>query len=223
MEAGRRTRVKVCCMADAAEVRLAVAEGADALGFVSAMPSGPGPITEDLIAALAATVPPGIGTFLLTAREDADGIAAQQRLCRTNALQLVDRIESGGHRRLRDALPGVALVQVLHVTGPAVVDEALALAPFVDGFLLDSGNPAAAIKELGGTGRVHDWRISRTVRERVPRPVFLAGGLTPDNVADAIRLVRPYAVDVCSGVRTDGRLDPAKLRRFMDVVQGCRP
>jgi phosphoribosylanthranilate isomerase len=221
MERGPRTRVKICCMADADEVRLAVAEGADALGFVSAMPSGPGPIPEDLIAALQATVPPGIGTFLLTSLLDADAIAQQQRRCRTNTLQLVDRIDDTGHARLRRELPGIALVQVLHVAGPDAIDEALALAPVVDGFLLDSGNPTATVKELGGTGRVHDWHISRALREQVQRPVFLAGGLTPDNVADAIRLVGPYAVDVCSGVRTEGRLDATKLRHFMQAVQAA--
>jgi phosphoribosylanthranilate isomerase len=221
VETSQRTRIKICCMAAAGDVRLAVAEGADALGFVSAMPSGPGPIAEDVIAALVRTVPPAVGTFLLTSRLDPDGIAEQQRRCGTNTLQLVDRIELGGHERLRAALPGVALVQVLHVRGPETIDEALALAPVVDAFLLDSGNPTAMVKELGGTGRVHDWQTSRALRERVDRPVYLAGGLTPDNVAEAIRVVEPYAVDVCSGVRSDGKLDPTKLRRFMTAVRGA--
>jgi phosphoribosylanthranilate isomerase len=205
-------------MGSADEVAQAVDAGADALGFVSAMPSGAGVIDEALIAPLVADVPPPVASFLLTSLTGAAGIIGQQRRCRTNTLQLVDEIERGGHEQLRAASPGVAIVQVLHVAGPHTLDQARALAPLVDAFLLDSGNPRAAVKELGGTGRVHDWQISRAIREQSGRPVFLAGGLRPDNVGEAIRLVRPHAVDVCSGVRTDGRLDRAKLAAFMAAV-----
>jgi phosphoribosylanthranilate isomerase len=214
-----RTRVKICCMGSRDEVRLAVAAGADALGFVSAMPSGAGVLDEALIPPLVASAPPAVATFLLTSRLDADGIIAQQRRCRPNTLQLVDRIEPGGHERLRAALPGVAIVQVLHVVGEETIDEARALAPVVDGFLLDSGNPHLAVKELGGTGRVHDWRVSARLVRAVDRPVFLAGGLTPDNVAEAIRQVQPYGVDVCSGLRPHGALDRDRLHRFMAAVR----
>jgi phosphoribosylanthranilate isomerase len=213
-----RTRVKICCMSSADEVAQAVAAGADALGFVSAMPSGAGIIAEELIAALAARVPPAVASFLLTALTEADAIVAQQRRCRTSTLQLVDEIELGGHERLRAALPGIKIVQVLHVLGPQTIDRALALAPVVDAFLLDSGNPFASVKELGGTGRVHDWQVSGAIREQSGRPVFLAGGLRPGNVAEAIGVVRPYAVDVCSGVRTDGQLDRGKLDAFFAAV-----
>jgi phosphoribosylanthranilate isomerase len=89
------------------------------------------------------------------------------------------------------------------------------VARYVDALLLDSGNQKLAIKELGGTGRVHDWRISRRIRDAVEVPVFLAGGLNAANVAAAVAAVEPHGVDVCSGVRTDGRLDPAKLRAFV--------
>jgi phosphoribosylanthranilate isomerase len=212
-----RTRVKICCMSSADEVAQAVAAGADALGFVSAMPSGAGVIEEELIAPLAARVPPPVASFLLTSLTDADAIIAQQRRCQTSTLQLVDEIERGGHERLR-TVPSIKIVQVLHVLGPQTIDEALALAPVVDGFLLDSGNPFASVKELGGTGRIHDWQVSRAIREQSGRPVFLAGGLRPDNVAEAIGVVRPYAVDVCSGVRTDGQLDPRKLDAFFAAV-----
>jgi phosphoribosylanthranilate isomerase len=213
-----RTRVKICCMSSADEVAQAVAAGADALGFVSAMPSGAGIIEEELIAPLAARVPPAVASFLLTSLTEVGAIVGQQRRCRTGTLQLVDEIEQGGHERLRAALPGIKIVQVLHVLGSQTVDEALALAAVVDAFLLDSGNPFASVKELGGTGRVHDWRVSRAIREQSVRPIFLAGGLRPDNVAEAIRIVQPYAVDVCSGVRTDGQLDPRKLDAFVAAV-----
>jgi phosphoribosylanthranilate isomerase len=213
-----RPRVKVCCISSVAEGRLAVRYGASALGLVSAMPSGPGVISEETIAAIARTVPPPVATFLLTSRQDAAGIIDQQRRLRVTTLQIVDRLTWGTHRDLRAALPGIGLVQVIHVTGPESVDEALAVAPEVDALLLDSGNPTLAVKELGGTGRRHDWRLSREIRERSGVPVFLAGGLRPENVAEAIAEVAPFGLDLCSGVRTDGALDERKLERFFAAV-----
>jgi len=211
-------RVKICCIRDVAEAALAIRHGAAALGLVSAMPSGPGVIAEETIAEIAASVPPGVATFLLTSRRDADSIIAQQRRARVNTLQLCDSVEPGCHAKLRARLPGIALVQVIHVTGPESVDEAAAVADHVDALLLDSGRPRLAVKELGGTGRTHDWGLSRRIVEIVRVPVFLAGGLTPENVASAIRQVHPFGVDVCSGLRTEGRLDEAKLRRFFASI-----
>jgi phosphoribosylanthranilate isomerase len=197
---------------------VAVRHGASALGLVSAMPSGPGVIPDDAIAAIARTVPPGVASFLLTSRQDVPSIVEQQRRLRVTTLQIVDRLTEGSHRELRAALPGIGLVQVVHVTGPESVDEALAVAPEVDALLLDSGNPTLAVKELGGTGRRHDWRLSQKIREQAGVPLFLAGGLTPENVAEAVAEVGPFGLDVCSGVRTAGALDEAKLDRFFAAV-----
>jgi phosphoribosylanthranilate isomerase len=213
-----RPRVKVCCIASAEEARAAVECGASAVGLVSAMPSGPGVIDEELIAEIAARVPPSVATFLLTCRQDAGSIVEQQRRCRVNTLQLCDRVAPEVHAELRARLPGVSLVQVVHVRGVESLDEALSVAPRVDALLLDSGDQSLAVKELGGTGRTHDWRVSRRIVEASPVPVFLAGGLRPENVAGAIEAVRPFGLDVCSGVRTDGRLDREKLKRFFDHI-----
>ncbi|MFL6286071.1 MAG: phosphoribosylanthranilate isomerase [Pyrinomonadaceae bacterium] len=210
-----RTRVKVCCIASVEEMRRAVECGASAVGLVSEMPSGPGIIPEELIAEIAARVPPSVATFLLTCKQDADSIVEQQRRCRVNTLQLCDRVARDVHRELRERLPGVSIVQVVHVSGEESYEEALGVAPQVDALLLDSGNQTLAVKELGGTGRTHDWRVSRSIVEAVsPVPVFLAGGLRPENVAEAVESVRPFGLDVCSGVRTGGRLDAEKLKRF---------
>lgn len=213
--------IKVCCIADEAEAALAVAAGASALGLVSRMPSGPGVIDEATIARLARRVPPPVASFLLTCETDADAIVAQQRRCGAGTLQLVDAVAPDVPARLRDALPGIRLVQVVHVRGPASVDEALAVAPAVDALLLDSGNPALAVKELGGTGRVHDWSLSRRIVDASPVPVFLAGGLRPDNVGEAVRAVRPHGLDVCSGVRRDGRLHAPTLHAFVTAVRAA--
>jgi phosphoribosylanthranilate isomerase len=201
------------------EANMAIAAGADAIGLVSAMPSGPGPIDEELIGRIAAYVPRSVGTFLLTSCTNPDDIVTQHERCLTSALQLVDRLEPGAHLALRRALPAVRLVQVVHVTGPESLDEARDVEPFVDAVLLDSGNPRLAVKELGGTGRTHDWSVSSKIVQTLEIPVFLAGGLRGDNVRAAIEQVRPYGVDVCSGVRSDGRLDPAKLATFLSGVR----
>ena len=193
---------------------MAIEAGASAVGLVSAMPSGPGPIPEPLIAEIAATVPPGVSSFLLTCLQDANAIIDQQRRLKVNTIQICDRLPQGSHQQLREALPGVSLVQVIHVTGPEAVAEAIAVASYVDAVLLDSGNQSLAIKELGGTGRTHDWNLSRTIREAIDVPMFLAGGLNPANVSRAIREVQPFGIDVCSGLRTNGALDPWKLTEF---------
>ena len=219
MQATRTPRVKICCIASVDEAALAVQCGASALGLVSHMPSGPGVISDERIAEIAATVPPAIGTFLLTSRQRVADIVEQQRFCRTNTIQICDHLAFGTHRDLKDALPGISIVQVIHVTGPESVEQAAQVAPHVDAILLDSGNQKLAVKVLGGTGRTHDWSLSRTIRERIGIPLFLAGGLTPENVGQAMEGVGPFGLDVCSGVRTDGRLDATKLKRFFSAVR----
>ncbi len=195
-------------------MRTAVECGASAVGLVSAMPSGPGVISEELIAEIAARAPPTVATFLLTCKQDADSIVEQQRRCGANTLQLCDRVAREVYSELRARLRGVSIVQVVHVNGEESYEEAVSVAPHVDALLLDSGDQSLAVKELGGTGRTHDWRVSRRIVEASPAPVFLAGGLKDENIAEAIETVRPFGLDVCSGVRTNGRLDASKLKRF---------
>jgi len=207
-------RVKICCIANIDEARLAIRAGAAALGLVSTMPSGPGVIPWERIEEIAAAVPPPIATFLLTCSKNAAEIVEQQRRCRTNTIQICDHLTTGTYDEIRRGTPGIAIVQVVHVTGEESIDEANEVARHVDAILLDSGNQKLAVKELGGTGRTHDWRLSRRIRESVRVPIFLAGGLNASNVRDAIESVEPFGLDLCSGVRTDGELDEAKLRAF---------
>jgi phosphoribosylanthranilate isomerase len=211
-------RVKICCISSVAEAALAVRHGASALGLVGHMPSGPGVIGDGLIAEIAATAPPAVATFLLTSETEPDAIVEHVRFCGTSTVQLVDAVDPQAYRSLRKALPHVKIVQVIHVTGPESVVEARERAAQVDALLLDSGRPAAAIKELGGTGRVHDWSLSRRIVAEIPRPVFLAGGLRPDNAAEASQAVQPFGLDLCTGVRTDGQLDESKLKAFFGAL-----
>lgn len=214
----QRPRVKICCIQNVAEAELAVRVGASAVGLVSAMPSGPGVIDEATIAAIAARVPPGVATFLLTSLTTSAAIIAQQRRCGCNTLQLVDSVPIADLQAIRAALPGIALVQVIHVIDDNALAQAVAVAPYVHALLLDSGNPGLAVKELGGTGRTHDWQISRQICAAVPVPVWLAGGLRPHNVAQAIASVAPFGLDICSGVRVDGHLAAPLLADFMAAV-----
>ena len=211
--------IKICCISSPEEAELALEHGAYALGLVSAMPSGPGVIDEALIAEIVQQVNGRAETFLLSAQQDADAIIDQYQRCRPSTLQLVDHVAPHELRKLRHALPEVMLVQVIHVNGPQSIDEACTVAPFVDAILLDSGNQKLIVKELGGTGRTHDWTISRKIREQCGRPVFLAGGLEPENVCDAIGQVQPFGLDICNGVRTDGKLDEARLRAFVSAAR----
>jgi phosphoribosylanthranilate isomerase len=211
--------IKICCISSIQEAQMAIEAGAHMLGLVSAMPSGPGVIEEALIAEIADQIPPGVTSVLLTSLQEPALIIEQQRRCRVNALQLVDRLPAGSHQRLRAALPGIALIQVIHVAGQESLAEAIEVAPYVNAILLDSGNPTLAVKELGGTGRVHDWQISRAIRKAVSVPVYLAGGLNPDNIALAIEQVNPFGLDICSGVRTNGMLDEQKLARLFSRLR----
>jgi phosphoribosylanthranilate isomerase len=214
----KHPRVKICCINSIDEAKMAIRHGASAIGLVSAMPSGPGVISEERISEIAWTIPPSIASFLLTSKQDADAIIEQQRRCGTNTIQLCDRMSPESYTELRKALPGISLVQVVHVTGEESIEEAASVAPHVNGLLLDSGNQSLAVKELGGTGRTHNWEISKTIREEVPIPVWLAGGLNPGNVREAIERVKPFGVDLCSGVRTNGTLDELKLKKFFQQI-----
>lgn len=211
-----RTRLKVCCIASIAEANIAIAAGADALGLVARMPSGPGPISDDAIRAIATAVPPPIATFLLTSETDPAAVVDHVIATRVNTVQLVDdTVLPDVYAALRSRTPSVRIVQVIHVRDRSSIDRAAHIAPSVDALLLDSGNPAAAVRELGGTGRIHDWALSREIVTHSPIPVFLAGGLSSANVAQAVHIVHPFGVDLCSGVRTNGSLDADKLREFV--------
>ncbi|RMH13339.1 MAG: phosphoribosylanthranilate isomerase [Gemmatimonadetes bacterium] len=216
------TRIKICCISSPHEAGVALAAGADALGLVSAMPSGPGVLGEDRIAGILAGLPDGTDTFLLTSKRRAADIVAQHLRCPTSTIQICDELtETDAFSRLRGALSGVTLVQVVHVEGPEAVERALAVAEQVDALLLDSGRPAAPTPQLGGTGRTHDWRWSRRIVEQSPVPVYLAGGLDAGNVRRALDEVGPYGVDVCSGVRRDGALAPDRLESFVAAVRAA--
>ncbi len=213
-----RPRVKICCIGSIEEAKAAIDAGASALGLVGQMPSGPGVISDELIRRIAGAVPPPVSTFLLTSETRATDIIRHYKKVYTSVIQLVDKPEAGAYEALRRELPYVKLVQVIHVSDHNSLNEATEAAAFVDALLLDSGNPGLPVKVLGGTGRTHNWEISREITRSVTVPVFLAGGLHSGNVKQAIEAVQPYGLDLCSGVRTNGKLDAVKLKAFFEAI-----
>ena len=212
------TKVKICCIQSIAEAKTAIENGAYAIGLVSIMPSGPGVISESKIKEIAGWAPDNIKTVLLTSLRNPQDIITQQKYCQTNTLQLVDSQKINTYKILKTELPNVHIIQVIHVVDDSSISESIAIAKDVDMLLLDSGNPNLETKELGGTGRTHNWQISMEIINEVEIPVFLAGGLNLKNVGEAIDKVKPFGVDVCSGVRIDGNLDAVKVKLFIDIV-----
>lgn len=214
----KKTRVKICCIQDLDEARMAIEFGADAIGLVGKMPSGPGPIEDSTIKEIAAAVSPAIGTFLLTSEVTAVEIINHWKRVHTNTIQIVDYIDESEYEKIRLEIPWVKLVQVIHVEDETSIDRAMRTEKYVDGILLDSGKPNAPEKILGGTGNTHNWEISKEIVVRTRRPVFLAGGIKPENVREAVELIHPFGIDVCTGVRTEGRLDRKKLEMFFEEI-----
>lgn len=211
-------RVKICCISSIDEARMAIHFGASALGLVANMPSGPGIISDEEIRSISTIIPPGIGSFMLTSETTAESIILHHQQTLTNTIQIVDELKEGTYQQIKAALPSIKLVQVIHIIDENSIDEALRIADSVDALLLDSGNPNLSIKELGGTGRVHNWALSKKIVEQSNVPVFLAGGLNEENVQQAIEQVQPFGLDLCSGVRTNKKLDPYKLEKFFTAI-----
>ena len=218
-----KPRVKVCCIQNPDEARIAIGAGADSLGLVSTMPSGPGVISESQILKITQMIPPSIDAFVLTTLDNSWDLIDLIRKVKNRTIQLVDKLNTGNYLEIRASIPCVKIVQVIHVKDESAIERAMRVESHVDAILLDSGDPDLPVKELGGTGRTHNWDISREIVDSIETPVFLAGGLNPENIAEAIERVRPFGVDVCSGVRTNGKLDPQKVSKFINIVKNFSP
>ena len=211
-------KVKICCISSIEEAKLAIGHGAAAIGLVGRMPSGPGIITDELIHSIAKTVLPPIHSFLLTSETTAEAIIEHHNKVNTTTIQIVDALSGREYHKIREAIPNVQLVQVIHVLDEGSIKEAIEISEFVDAILLDSGNPNLPTKVLGGTGKTHNWDLSKKIREEISLPVFLAGGINKDNIKKAIEHVQPYGIDLCSSVRTNGQLDESKLEELFKAI-----
>ncbi|MEM9762697.1 MAG: phosphoribosylanthranilate isomerase [Pseudomonadota bacterium] len=209
--------IKICCIADGAEARLAAAAGAGWLGLVGPMPSGPGILTLAAAREIAGAAPEGARPILLTASETAAQVERDAAAAGVGAVQVVRHIAPVEAAAL--ASTPLHYVQVIHVEDAGALDLIAPYAGHADAFLLDSGRPSEAV--LGGTGQAHDWSVSRAFVAASPLPVFLAGGLTPENAAEAIARVRPAGLDICSGLRPQGALDHERLTAFVAAAKGA--
>jgi phosphoribosylanthranilate isomerase len=213
-----KVKVKICCISSIEEAKLAIAHGAAAIGLVGRMPSGPGIITDELIHSIAKTVLPPIDSFLLTSETSAEAIIAHHNKVKTTTIQIVDALSGREYHKIREAIPHVKLVQVIHVLDENSIQEAIEISEFVDAILLDSGNPNLSTKVLGGTGKTHNWDLSKKIRENISIPTYLAGGINKDNIRMAIDHVQPYGIDLCSSVRNNGQLDERKLEELFKAL-----
>lgn len=213
-----KPRIKICCISSVQEAKTAIECGASAIGLVGKMPSGPGVIDDSLIMEISNSVPPPIATFLLTSETNALKIVEHHKKVNTSTMQIVDELADNDYKKIKSALPNVKLVQVIHVIDEHSVSESIRISEYVDAILLDSGNPNLEIKELGGTGRTHNWELSKKIREQIDIPVFLAGGINAENARKAIDFVQPFGLDLCSSVRTKGKLDQKKLAEFFNAI-----
>jgi phosphoribosylanthranilate isomerase len=214
-----RTQIKICCMSSIEDVHHAIKAGADAVGFVCAIPTSARTIDINIVESITSKVEPSKDTFLLTSEKTAEEIAEKALLAGVNTVQILSYLGPHEYERLQKLLPNIKFVQVVHIENESSLNSIEAYGRYVHAFLLDSGKPNSSIPEYGGTGRTHDWSISAKFVQRTTHPVFLAGGLTPDNVGEAIKAVRPYGVDLCSGVRTNNALDHYKLEKFIKAVR----
>ena len=189
-----KVKVKICCISSIEEASLAIAHGAAAIGLVGRMPSGPGIITDELIQSIAKTVLPPIDSFLLTSETTAEAIIEHHNKVNTTTIQMVDALSGREYHKIREAIPHVKLVQVIHVLDEKAVQEAIEIAEWVDAILLDSGNPNLSTKVLGGTGKTHNWDLSKKIRENISIPTYLAGGINKDNIRMAIEHLQPFVI-----------------------------
>ncbi len=212
-----KTHIKICCIQSVSEAQLALSAGVDAFGLVGPMPSGPGVLVDADIRAISDALPDA-PSVLLTSETEVEAVCAHVARTRPQAVQLVDAVDEAVIPALRVLHRDLKIWQVIHVEDEVALDAARLVSPRVDAILLDSGAPSAEVPELGGTGRVHNWDISAQIVRESGVPVWLAGGLNPMNVQDAIQAVRPHGVDVCSGLRPNGDLNAGLLARFVDKV-----
>ena len=217
---------KICCIKSVEEAEIAIRAGAYAIGLVAEMPNGPGEIDDVNIRAITDDVRQRhcgrAYSVLLTSRTRGDAIVEHVRDTLPDMVQIVDTPEHGAHGVIRKAHPDLKIIQVIHVEDESAVDQARAVEADVDFILLDSGKPSSPVRTFGGTGETHDWSVSKRIVETVDRAVFLAGGLAPENVPAAVSKVRPFGVDVCSGLRDrerDYALIPERVDAFVAALK----
>ena len=219
VQRGTAVRVQIAGVSSLEEALAIERLGADALGFTVRLPTGVHDgLTEAKARSIIAALPPFVSSVAITYVDNANEAVALCRYLGATVLQLHGKFPTGDLRLIRAALPHIKLIRAVHVTGPEALVQARSLQRSVDALILDTYDPATG--RGGATGKTHDWKLSRQIVESIRAPVILAGGLTPDNVAEAIRQVRPWAVDVHTGIENaDGSRNLKKIRAFVEQAK----
>ncbi|NLZ30120.1 MAG: phosphoribosylanthranilate isomerase [Methanomicrobiales archaeon] len=213
-------RVKFCGTTSRMDMQCAIDAGCDALGFImGVVHQSSDVVTPAEAAEMIRWLPPFIEPVAVTHLQDPEDLIKLVRDSRCTTLQIQNTIEPFATDAIRDALPFVKIVKAVHVMDESAIRTGKLYEPYVDALLLDSRTR----EKIGGTGIPHDWNISAEIVANSAIPVILAGGLTPENVAGAIRRVRPYGVDVHTGIKKDGIRDPEKTLAFAREARGALP
>ncbi len=206
-----KVKVKICGITSNEDLVTAIEAGADAVGFVVNVSSSPRNLTIEKAERLMRNTPVFVKNVVVTVPKRLGELVEIYERLRPDILQI------HGHNLsdsvIREKLANTRLIRAIQVKSVHAVDEAVKTANTFDAVLLDTFVP----DKFGGTGEVHDWELSKHIRLKVhPKPLILAGGLNPENVQDAVRVVKPYAVDVSSGVESQpGIKDSKKVFEFI--------
>jgi len=204
-------RVKFCGTASLADMQSAIDAGCDAVGFIMGVTHQSSDfVTPAEAAKMIRHLPPFIEPVAVTHLQETNDLIRLVRDSRCTTLQIQDTVEPSGIDTIRDALPYLKVLKAVHVMDESAIPTAKRYEPYADALILDTRTR----EKIGGTGIPHDWNISATIVANSAIPVILAGGLTPENVASAIRKVRPYGVDVHTGIKKDGVRSPERTLAF---------
>jgi len=215
----RNVRVKICGITREEDLAVAVAAGADAVGFLVGVPSSPRNLTLERAERLLKQVPVFVDSVVVTVPDSIDSLVKIYDRLKPTAIQIHGE-KPFDATVIREKIRGARLIKTVYVkTGnatAAVIEDSKAF----DAILLDSFTSG----RYGGTGMIHDWELSRQIKQVIePTPLILAGGLKPENVKEAILTVQPYAVDVASGVELQPAVkDPKKVYAFIKNAKEIR-
>ncbi|OGG73833.1 hypothetical protein A3A40_00270 [Candidatus Kaiserbacteria bacterium RIFCSPLOWO2_01_FULL_54_20] len=212
------TRVKICGIKNIEDARAAYEAGADELGFHVALDGGRSPLTPESAAEMIRMLPGGVSSVVVTSATQPAQLIEIAGKTGARILQLYGDVTVETMREIKQAVPYMELWKVLNVSYESSIAKAKEYKGAADAIALDTLNKETGAR--GGSGKTHDWNISKKIVESVSIPVVLAGGLTPENVAEAIATVSPAGVDVNSGVSNpDGSKDIEKVRAFIKVAK----
>jgi phosphoribosylanthranilate isomerase len=213
-------RVKFCGTASLADMQCAVDAGCDAMGFIMGVTHQSSDfVTPAEAAEMVRQLPPFIEPVAVTHLQETEDLIRLVKDSRCTTLQVQNTVEPSELDVIRYALPYLKIVKAVHVTDASAVKTAKRYEPHADALILDT----RTAEKIGGTGIVHDWNISAKIVANSAIPVILAGGLTPENVREAIQKVRPYGVDVHTGVRKNGARNPERTLAFAREARSALP